>query len=352
MSGVRQKLAEVREEVIAALEALRDRDGPYGCYRSGRGQRPDLYASLDVAIIRTIMGEDLTRTLRPDQRGEWIAHINSYNKRSYDGPGDGAYEDTFGHAPLHANGMAIGALGVLGGRQPYPVRLYDPFRSVDAVAPWLERVDWSMQWRASHSFWGGMHCFSFSTACTDAWRGAVFAWLDANLDHDTGWWRRGTPHADRHQPLGGSVHILPIYAHHGRTFPCPERLIDSTLALQLPRGNWLDRPGPHAMHYLDLDALYALRLGRTLVPAYRRADIESCLDRYVELVLGYWRAERASLLALHPHWILAAVGVWGLLQQHRPDQFPERETWTDIFSDRRFYRTERVEALDEGVSRD
>ena len=50
-----------------------------------------------------------------------------------------------------------------------------------------------------------------------------------------------------------------MYEHHGRDFPQPERLIDSVVELQLPNGRWLDRPGPHAMHYLELDALYALK---------------------------------------------------------------------------------------------
>jgi len=339
-------LAQVRKQLSATFELLRDRDGPYGCYRCGPGKRPDLYSSLDIALARTIMGEDLAATLSDGRRQEWVAHINSFAMRAFDRPGDGSYEDIFGHSTLHANGMVIGALGVLGGRQPYPVRLYDPFRSVETVAGWLERIDWSMQWRASHLFWGGMHCFSFSAACTPAWRNTVLAWLDRNLDPRTGWWRHGVPHADRHQPLGGSVHIVPIYEHHGRAFPYPERLIDSVLALQLPSGRWLDGPSPHVMHYLELDALYALKVARDLVPDYRTAAIEQALDRFIDLVNRYWAQWGTRLLDLHPHWLLAIAGTFGLLQQHRGRQLLDDRSWTDIFSDRRFYRTEAVEVLD------
>lgn len=343
MPAQRINLRDVRQEILSRCEALRDHGGLAGSYRSAPRRRPDLYASLDVAIMRTVMGEDLL-LLPADERAEWAIHINAFAHRDLDGGGDGTYEDRLGHSPLHANGMVVGALGVLGGKQAFPVRLYDDFAAADAVVPWLDGLDWRNQWRGSHNFWGGLHVFSFSRRATDEWRSAVFGALDARLDRDTGWWRKGVPHADRHQPLGGSVHILPIYEHHGRDFPVPERLIDSTLALQLSDGRWLDRPGTPPMHYLELDALYALKFAMGLAPGYRKADIDRAIDRYAALVLESWRADREALLAQHPHLILAVVGTFGLLQQHRPEEFVDEVTWTDIFSDRRLYRTAEVEA--------
>lgn len=336
-------LRSVREAVVATLRDLEDHGGPFGCYRSGRKQRPDLYSSLDAALIRVIMGEDFKSTLTDSERQSWVNHINSYARRHYDQPGDGSYEDIHGHAPLHANGMVIGALGPLGGQQIYPTRLYDAFDTPEKVGPWLDSLDWSNQWRSSHLFWGGLHCFSFSGACTAEWREAVFAWLDDAIDESTGWWRRGVPHVDRHQPLGGSVHILPMYDHHGHNFPYPERVIDCVLSLQLPNGRWLERSGPHVMHYLELDALYALKVMRTLAPTYRGPEIEKALDSFISLVLDDWENHHESLLSQHPHIILAAVGTFGLLQQHRPEQFSDDVAWSDIFTDRRLYMTSAVE---------
>lgn len=310
-----------------------------------RGKRPDLYSSLDAALIRVLMGEDLGATLSEAERQSWADHINSFARRRYDQEADGSYEDTYGHSLLHANGMVIGALGPLGGRQAQPVRLYEEFDTPEKVRAWLDGLDWSNQWRASHLFWGGLHCFSFSRACNSDWREAVFDWLDGALDESTGWWRRGVPHADRHQPLGGSVHIVPMYEHHGRSFPYPERVIDSVLSLQLPNGRWLERPGPLVMHYLELDALYALKVMRSLVPTYRKRDIELTLDRFIVLAREDWTRHRETLLSSHPHVILAAVGTFGLLQQHRPDQFPDDVEWSDIFTDRRLYMTSEVERL-------
>ena len=170
-------LRAVRSAVMAALQDLQDRDGPIGCYRMARGKRPDLYSSLDAALIRVLMGEDLGATLSEAERQSWADHINSFARRRYDQEADGSYEDTYGHSLLHANGMVIGALGPLGGRQAQPVRLYKEFDTPEKVGAWLDGLDWSNQWRASHLFWGGLHCFSFSRACNSDWREAVFAGL-------------------------------------------------------------------------------------------------------------------------------------------------------------------------------
>lgn len=78
--------------------------------------------------------------------------------------------------------MTIGALGVLGGRQKYPVKLYQAFNTVEKVGPLLEQINWAKQWGASHLFWGGIHCYSLSKTCDPAWLDYVFGWLDNNLD--------------------------------------------------------------------------------------------------------------------------------------------------------------------------
>ncbi|GHB86779.1 hypothetical protein [Persicitalea jodogahamensis] len=338
-------LRDVRERINEYFASLLSPARPYGVYGTVSPQETDLYASCDVAIARHIMGESLTDTLTDLQKQQWIHHINSYQVAE-----DGSYTERFGHSRLHANGMVIGALGVLGGRQRFPVRLYKPFDTVREVVPWLEQIDWAKQWSASHLFWGGIHCYSLSSACTDAWRETVFAWLNDNLDEKTGWWRKDMRYTDRHQPLGGSVHILPMYQHHDRPFPYPERVIDSVLALQLPNGRWLDRPDPkvtrqHVMHYLELDALYALHYMGTLVPGYRKEAIGQAVHRYADLVVNYWHDPQSGWRDQHPHRILSMVGTFGLLQKLLPDGFVDDIAWTDIFSDIRLYDTRAVEVL-------
>ena len=61
--------------------------------------------------------------------------------------------------------------------------------------------------------------------------------------------------------------------------------------------------------------------------------------------IEYWPEGKKHLFQGHPHWVLAAVSTFGLLQQFKPDPFYDKVHWTDIFSDRRFYRTDEVERL-------
>lgn len=326
-------LAPMRDQVLAYVQTLQIPGRPLGWYadRPGGPIEPSLYASCDVVHLRTLMGEDLRRSLTPAQRQGWSEHINSFARP------DGSYgPGRKGHSAHHANGMVIGALGVLGGRQKYPVRLYDDFATPEKAVPWLEGVDWRRQWSGSHLFWGGMHCFSLSARCTAAWRQAVFDWLDANLDPPTGWWRRGVPHASPLEPLGGGAHIWPIYQHGGRRFPLPERVIDSILALQKPDGSWLQYGD-----YMELDALYGLAYMGSLAPAHRRTEILAAARRHgLGLVAGW-----PGFLGRQPdlHVLLGAVGALGLLQQLLPEEYRDTAVWSDIFSDARLYQTREVE---------
>ena len=327
-----QPLAAIRQQVLDYVETARLPGKPLGCYADRpAGKTSSLYASCDVAHMRTVMGEDLQRTLTQAERDAWIAQINAFAQP------DGSYGPARkGHSPQHANGMVIGALGALGGRQLRPVQLYEAFDAPQKVGPWLEHIDWRKQWGGSHLFWGGMHCFSMSRQCTTAWRRTVFQWLDANLDPQTGWWHKGVAHAGPFEPLGGGAHIWPIYQHHAQRFPYPERVIDSILALQKPDGCWLGYG-----NYMELDALYGLAYMSSLAPQYRRADILAAARRHGCGLLAEWPA----FLQRKPdlHMLLAAVGAFGLLQQLLPEAFVDDARWTDIFTDPRLYRTREVE---------
>jgi hypothetical protein len=224
-----------------------------------RAPDADFYTLADWGITRTIMGEDLRR-LPDGERLPWLARMTAMQD-----PADGSFPQFSHHSKLHGNGTAVGGIGALGGTFRHPVRLYEPFAGTERVAAWLDgAIDWSKQWSASHLFWGGMHCFACSAQAHAPWTDAVITWLDREADPATGWWRRGVAHADRHQPLGGAVHILPIYQHLGRRFPYIERTVDSTLALQLPGGNWL-QGRDDGITYLELDA--PLPRGRLWAPA-------------------------------------------------------------------------------------
>ena len=328
----------IRKDIENYCEGLRLKELPYGSYLNFKNSRCDLYSSADVAIMRKIMGEDLEKNLTLSQRNEWIGHINSFVDEYKK---DGSYTDTHGHSPLHANGMVIGALGALGGKQRYENKLYDDFSDINKIEGWLSNIDWSNQWPVSHLFWGGMHCFSMSAKCTSQWIEAVFSWLDKSIDENTGFWRKGASYTDRHQQLGGFVHIVPMYQHHNKEFKYAKKVIDSVLNLQLERGNWLSWGGTHVMHYLELDALYALKYMSELEPNYRKNDIEKSIKKYMVLVDEYYNNSKDELFSQHPHMILGIAGCFGLLYQL--GFLDDDIEWTDIFSNINLYKTKEVE---------
>ena len=337
-------LGAFRREMIAWFESFHDTAAGYGHYLPpnsyGQDPRPQagyFYASADIAILRTIMGEDLATSLTTPQRTQWLAYLNSFQN-----PTDGSFQDLAHHSQLHANGTAVGAIGALGGQIAHPVRLYEPFATPDKLIPWLESaVDWSAQWAASHLFWGGIHCFSLSSRASRPWLDTLFTWLDANLDPQTGWWRKGIPHTDRHQGLGGAAHILPVYQHHHRPFPFPRQIVDSVLALQLDAGNW--HQGSASFSYLDLDALYAYDFCRQQIGDYRASDIQASVSRFSRWLLNRYDLSWSHLRHSHPHIALCLVGTLGLLQRLDPQHYTDDRPWTDIFSDPRLYRTAEIE---------
>lgn len=329
------------------FDRLRDDGGPCGCYRRGTGDRPDLYASIDVALMRGILNEPLHATLDPKQRQQWIDHLNSFAFSEH-GVSDGSYFDRLNLGPLHANGQVIGALGLLGGRKRFACRLYEPFQHEGDVVGWLDQaIDWRRIWSESHQFWGGAVFFSRSRRCSDAWRETVFQWLNHNADPLTGWWRRGVATVRRFEALGGAAHILPFYQHNDRPHPFPDRLIDSVLALQDDEHRWmpssLGHLGGYPLHYLDMDALYVLWVALRWSDGYRRHDAVAAVEAYADVVDAYYLKDREEMFSLHPHFWMSALSIFGLLQRLLPDRYPNSRPWGDIFSRRDFYQTDAVE---------
>ncbi|HBO45170.1 MAG TPA: hypothetical protein DD670_14835, partial [Planctomycetaceae bacterium] len=329
-------LATVRPKIYTALANLEIAGGGYGQYSMTVGSStPSYYASLDASQIRTIIGEDLPTSLTETQRTEWIAHLHTFALP------DGGYTDTYGHNVLHANGMTIQSLGALGGKQKYPASpLYAPFDTpTEAINYLLNQINWTNQWGESHKFWGGFVMYSQSTAATIEWIDTVFDWLDTNVDPTTGWWRIGQQPSSNTQGLGGGSHIWPMFEHCGHAFPYPERVIDRILTMAASNGSF------GGIGYLNLDAMYGLKYMHSLAPTYRTADIDALVVKH-----GQWLAANLdSYLAGNPnaHSLLACVGDLGLMNQLAPHLYPDSTgaSWTDIFTDPRFYQTAAVEVF-------
>ena len=183
--------------------------------------------------------------------------------------------------------------------------------------------------------------YSQSSAATPEWTDAVFDWLDPRVDPSTGWLIIGQQPSSNIEGLGGGAHIWPIFEHFGHAFPEPERVIDRILSMQVSGGRF----GGNNSGYMDLDALYGLKYMHSLTPTYRSAEIDQAAE-----VFGTWlNGSISSFLAGNPtmHETLSKVGAFGLLNQLRPDLFPDSTGahWTDIFTDPKLYLTAQVETF-------
>lgn len=326
-------LAEYRQIILEEIEKRRDSGGPHGCYRWLPSFRTNLYSSLDVAIIYNVMGIK-PESLDKDQRLGWIDHINTY---ADDVAGDGRYKDMIPrHSFSHGNGMVIGALGYLGGKQAFPVTLYNDFNTPEKILTFLENINWSKQWASG--FWGGPMMFSTSKYCSAKWVDKTIDWLNNNLDSTTGMWRKNVIPESKYQPLGGFVHIYPIYELHNRPFKYPDQVIDSVLSLQMEDGRWYEGD---AFSYLDMDALYAF-VAMLKISDKRTNEVMSSAAKYGQFLINLL-SDEGIYDKITMHGLLALASSLGCLNQLIPDMFYDSVKWSDIFSSRMLYRTDLVE---------
>ena len=188
----------------------------------------------------------------------------------------------------HSTGMVINTLPMLGAQLSRPVKKTgDPSpMSREQIVAWLEARSWKQnawgaggvvgQLMARHRAAVGM----LNSDREDDFMNTVYDWLEANQDPTTGLWGpdRG---GEVYRAMCG-LHCVSIgtYYKPGRPLPRPERVIDSTLSLQVADG-WFYGDGA----CIGFDATLAL-CNAARFTDYRRTDILAALDRLVKCILS------------------------------------------------------------------
>lgn len=306
---------------------------PYGTFDCGPGWKMDFYTSTDIAIIRWLVGEDLKHTLSPEQRSQWAGVINAHQTAA-----DGRYGPEMNHYFLHANGMALNALCILGERCRYPIRHFDVFNTADRIGIWLSYINWNNPWTASHLVWGGPVFWMNSSRADPDWKEACFDWFERQLNL-YGSWPREFPPTDTNPiaQLGCAVHIWPLYRHTGRPVPGLERLADFVVEWQNPEGYW-DEVG----RYGTMDALYVLSVAiEQDLP--RKAVYRDALYRYVK---PHFAKAQDSWVSVNAHYVLGWTSCIGYLQRGLPDEFSHDFRWGDIFDLNEVYQLDAVTVED------
>lgn len=311
----------IRDEVRKWYRGLQMSGGPYGAYRMRAKSPADLYASADVAWIRWMM-DDLAG-LTDKQRREWIDFIQQQQ-----GP-DGTYRHRTGHCAAHAFCHATGALNMLGGVQRVRPAFLDRYLNVKGVGQWLDGIDWQRPWGASHDIWGAGLPLACTASTPQAWRDALFRWLDGQVEPRTGMWRRGVKYKYGLEPLGGAFHIWPIYAAMGRDLPHPERIIDSVLSIQQSDGSFDGGFG-----YGNMDGVWVLAY-LTERTGHRRDDVRAALA-------GNLRGLMRTYVRRRHHWLGDAHGTesriatLAILSSALPDSFDGR-SWRNPWHRRELF---------------
>lgn len=101
----------------------------------------------------------------------------------------------------------------------------------------------------------------------------------------------------------------------------PEKTIDTILALQADNVFF---EGKHP-HFATMDATYVL-LRLPAVVNHRQADARQALARLAVAMEDYY-AHNAEKVMANPHWMLAVVHTFGLLQEAFPEKYPSQRPY-------------------------
>lgn len=252
--------------------------GVYRRYVGGVAEA-DPYGCADAAnILYTIGAFPRDRSLRE----AFVAGINGLQSD------DGLWHETT-HHPIHTTAHCIAALELFDAPPARPPQAIAYLADPAEMERFLEGLEWSGNpWRASHQGAGLHTALTLSGLADREWRQRYGDWLAGHCD-ETGFWRRGSvgrveshgsttlfPH------LAGSFHYLFALEYEHMPHPAPDRLIDSSLALEEEN----EFPLGRAIGFAEIDWVYCLtRAGRQT--AHRFDDRMQALRRFAGRYTDY-----------------------------------------------------------------
>lgn len=325
----------IRRVSLAYVNAMKSGSAP-GIYAKERGEPPGLYGSYHAAHVRDLFGD--LDSLTPDEAAAWAGVF----KERQGGQGFFANDAALRAARLsggelnqvwHSTRGCIWALRILNRAAERPLEFLQPFREKGALRAWVLNYDWSQPWAASNQVlamatalfaqrdWFGDS--SIDQLLAEELRPA----LGEILDERTGLW--GTQFgADLADGLFANIHLMPIYFACGWPLPVVDRMVDSTLAAQLPDGSYW----PGGADCPDFDGAYMLANLYELTD-YRRGEMESAARRYLAHALQHedpdgcgWLLHRRDTPShgwkARPHWKWPAGATRAVAE--RRDDDPQR----------------------------
>ena len=290
----------LRESVLAWLESVRCRSEPWGRYRYCAGMtRPWAVESSCMAVKILDRLDVLRQVPEADRRAHGRFLCSLQDPKSglivdpLVGPADKVSDShPWEHVWGHVTGVVIQTLPLLGAQLATATQPSDDPQRPEEVAPFLEALPWAANpWRCGTligQFMGRQRVKAglYDSDREDTVMAAVYAWLEARQDPQTGLW--GTDRCPQTYKAMAGLHCMSTGTYYlpGRPLPRPEKIIDSILAMQRPNGefgvggscmnldatNGLANALRFTRHRRDEVVAAVRRLAARIMAAYKRPD--------------------------------------------------------------------------------
>lgn len=242
-------------------------------------KKPDLYGTTDMVYL--LYSLNMLDGVSAADKQSWAELIRSFQNEKTGWFGGNVTM----HGREHALAYAIGALKLLGSAPSHPLSFEDKYRGADNIDRMFETTPWNMIWSGSHIASGIASAFINTGQADYEWLADYFAWLNREADPATGYWMRRADGSRKdkatNQEMGGAFHYYYIYTFTGRPLPYPEKIIDTTLTVQQDNGLY-DGNIPYC---IDLDGVFELIRAFKQTNGYRRADVESSIERTLSAIV-------------------------------------------------------------------
>lgn len=240
-------------------------------------RRPDAYGCADAANILYTLG---VLPGGAEDRGAWVTSLQSFQDQQ-----SGVFVDRT-HSTYHTTAHCTAALELFEARPAYPLTFLAELGDHDRLRSFLDDLDWTRPWPASHDAAGAASALAITGAADPAWFEAYLDWFDSEVDPDTGLWRRGQMLPVNEWPglfsnLGGSFHYHFVYDYLRQPWPAVDRLIDTCLTLLHDSAASLARID---VGFKEIDLIYCLSRARRQTP-HRFDAVSEALTLLVDRVV-------------------------------------------------------------------
>lgn len=287
-------MPDLTSAITSALETVSSRRRGAGYARFSHSSDPDLYGTAAAIGIRATLQQPLSSSEVDDLAGAVLSFQEV----------DGRFLDS-SHGAMHSTAIGVGALYLLGRPTTRPLFLA-PLFEPGAVAPFLDGLDWTNPWLASHDA-AGLLAIAVMTGVEDRpWLSEYVAWLLQNVDRSTGLWRTGAMGRIEDRPglfgnFACSFHFHFLLRHLGVPMPFAREVVE--VGLRIFEETDIVT-GAREWGYPQLDWVYSLaRASRE--SGHRTAEVDAAVRRVADL-LAVEQAEMIPVAATDLH-VLAAV---------------------------------------------